>query len=76
MLLAVVNGGYRVVAFEIGLKDRSSDSDNRLKTTLTTASCIFVRSSRSVANLPTRDLEGERVIEYHAVADGGFAQTT
>uniref|UniRef100_A0A183F823 DDE Tnp4 domain-containing protein n=1 Tax=Heligmosomoides polygyrus TaxID=6339 RepID=A0A183F823_HELPZ len=61
VLLAVVNGAYRILALDLGGKGGESDP--------------FLESS--VGIFPAGgDLDGEGVVDYHILADGGFAQTT
>ncbi|WKY06188.1 hypothetical protein Q1695_006413 [Nippostrongylus brasiliensis] len=71
ILLAFVNARYRVLAFEIGGKGRESDAElfptSRLKTLLEESVRLFPAGC---------DLGGEGVVDYHMLADGGFAQTT
>ncbi|VDL82196.1 unnamed protein product [Nippostrongylus brasiliensis] len=71
VLLAVVNGNYRILAVELGGKGRESDAELPQKTPRT----FFLESS--VKNFPIGgDLGGEGPVNYHILSDGGFAQKT
>lgn len=71
VLLVVVNGAYRILALDLGGKGRESDSGlfrtSPLKPFLESSVGIFPAGG---------DLDGEGVVDYHILADGGFAQTT
>ncbi|VDL67128.1 unnamed protein product [Nippostrongylus brasiliensis] len=62
VLLAIVNGGYRIVSFELGLFRTSP-----LKRLLEACHPLFPEGA---------DLGGEGVVDYHVLADGGFPQRT
>ncbi|VDL76064.1 unnamed protein product [Nippostrongylus brasiliensis] len=71
VLLAIVNGGYRIVSFELGGKGRESDAGlfrtSPLKRLLEACHPLFPEGA---------DLGGEGVVDYHVLADGGFPQRT
>ncbi|VDO69944.1 unnamed protein product [Heligmosomoides polygyrus] len=71
VLLAVVSGAYRVLAFDLGGKGRNSDAG------LFRTSGLKRFLERAVNNFPTGgDLGGEGAVDYHILADGGFGQLT
>ncbi|WKY11178.1 hypothetical protein Q1695_003043 [Nippostrongylus brasiliensis] len=69
VLLAIVSGGYRIIAFDVGGKGKNSDSSlfctSALKPSLEEAKSQFPRGG---------DLNGHGHVDYHVLADGGFAQ--
>ncbi|WKX95364.1 hypothetical protein Q1695_012090 [Nippostrongylus brasiliensis] len=69
VLLAIVSGGYRIIAFDVGGKGKNSDSSlfctSALKPFLEEAKSQFPRGG---------DLNGHGHVDYHVLADGGFAQ--
>lgn len=71
VLLAVVNGGYRILAFDLGGRGRNSDS------ALFRTSPLKRFLEGAVGQFPYGgDLAGEGHVDYHILADGGFAQAT
>uniref|UniRef100_A0A183FBI7 DDE Tnp4 domain-containing protein n=1 Tax=Heligmosomoides polygyrus TaxID=6339 RepID=A0A183FBI7_HELPZ len=70
VLLALVDGAYRILLLDIGGKGRNSDSG------LFRSSPMRKFLERSVENFPRGgDLGGHGYVDYHVLADGGFAQT-
>ncbi|WKX90430.1 hypothetical protein Q1695_009353 [Nippostrongylus brasiliensis] len=69
VLLAIVSGGYRIIAFDVGGKGKNSDSSlfrtSALKPFLEEAKSQFPRGG---------DLNGQGHVDYHVLADGRFAQ--
>ncbi|WKX92065.1 hypothetical protein Q1695_010249 [Nippostrongylus brasiliensis] len=69
VLLAIVSGGYRIIAFDVGGKGKNSDSSlfrmSTLKPFLEEAKSQFPRGG---------DLNGQGHVDYHVLADGRFAQ--
>ncbi|WKX92290.1 hypothetical protein Q1695_010375 [Nippostrongylus brasiliensis] len=69
VLLAIVGGGYRIIAFDVGGEGKNSDSSlfctSALKPFLEEAKSQFPRGG---------DLNGQGHVDYHVLADGGFPQ--
>ncbi|VDL77709.1 unnamed protein product [Nippostrongylus brasiliensis] len=65
VLLAIVSGGYRIIAFDVGGKGKNSDSSlfrmSTLKPFLEEAKSQFPRGG---------DLNGQGHVDYHVLADG------
>ncbi|EYB88355.1 hypothetical protein Y032_0248g76 [Ancylostoma ceylanicum] len=72
VLLAVVDSYYRVLLFDVGAKGRSCDA-GILRTSPLRG---YLEQAKSVFPMAEPLVEGGQRVDYHILADGGFAQST
>ncbi|RCN52301.1 transposase, IS4 family [Ancylostoma caninum] len=72
VLLAVVDAYYRVVLFDVGAKGRSCDA-GILRTSPLRG---YLEEANNQFPMAEPLMVGGETVEYHVLADGGFAQTT